>query len=51
MIGKRLGRSVSNGYLGCEVPMFWLRLSTRQERIATFYSAPTADNSPLKLRL
>ena len=31
--------------------MFWLRLSTKQERIATFYSAPAAGNLPFPLRL
>ena len=31
--------------------MLWLRLSSIQERLATFYSAPAAGNSPLPLRL
>ena len=31
--------------------MVWLRLSSRQQRIATFYSAHGVGNSPLKLRL
>ena len=31
--------------------MLWLRLSTKQERRATFYSAPAAGNLPLPLRL